>query len=98
MSKRAKNIALFLVMLIVVFMFASALFPTALGHHDCSGEKCAVCMQMHVWYRLTSLFGACLTCFMTFFGVFLFLNVFYRIVFRFFKERTPVKLKNKILD
>lgn len=48
MERRKQVVAVLLAMTILVAMLCSALFIAAEADHDCVGEDCPVCCQIHV--------------------------------------------------
>ena len=57
MRSRSRKTAWVLAIFAVVFMLASAFLRSFFICHNCSGDHCPICVQIHVWHTVQRLLG-----------------------------------------
>ena len=98
MRSHSRKTAWFLIVFAVLFMLAAAFFPALACHHDCSGDDCPVCLQMHVWTGVLRLFGAVALCALLYLHAHLSVQRCLHRLSDAFVRITPVLLKTKLLN
>lgn len=99
MKKSQRKLCVAMGILVVICVIFSLIYINKEAHHDCSGEGCPVCLQIHAAQELlNNIKGAVLiSLFCTVIDIFIGHRLAYGIrILR--RQRSPVTLKVKLLN